>query len=167
MLIEVSNRHVHLSETHFNELFGIECMQIKNFLSIQSECATQHQVAVIINGIVLPWVRVLGPVRSQTQVELLKSDVDADIPVRMSGCLAGSHECILVGPAGVVVLTEGVIIAQRHAHVHVSVADSVVSLPIPDCVIRPIDAHMVDPIIIHIDKDEAREHPEWLEFNQN
>src|SRR5213079_2549140 len=67
----------------------------------------------------LPNVRVLGPTRPQSQVELAFTDsisLGIDAPVRLSGNIAGTPGCVLVGPAGAVQLQEGVIRAARHVH---------------------------------------------------
>ncbi|HYO26529.1 MAG TPA: PduL/EutD family phosphate acyltransferase, partial [Lacipirellulaceae bacterium] len=73
----------------------------------------------------LPNVRVLGPVRDYSQVELAFTDgisLGIDLPVRASGKIENTPGCVLVGPAGVVELTRGVIRAERH--VHMSLADA-------------------------------------------
>ncbi|HBH51118.1 MAG TPA: transcriptional regulator, partial [Planctomycetaceae bacterium] len=67
----------------------------------------------------LPEVRVLGPCRGATQVELAFTDgisLGLDLPVRISGDIKGTPGCVLVGPQGVVELEEGVIRAMRHVH---------------------------------------------------
>ncbi len=67
----------------------------------------------------LPQVRVLGPTRPESQVELAFTDgisLGIDLPVRQSGKTAGSPGCVLVGPKGVVELKQGVIRAERHVH---------------------------------------------------
>ena len=69
----------------------------------------------------LPSVRVLGPTRPHSQVELAFTDaisLGIDVPVRASGKIAGTPGCVLVGPAGVVELDEGVIRAERHVHMN-------------------------------------------------
>jgi putative phosphotransacetylase len=66
-------------------------------------------------------VRVLGPVRSASQVEISRTDsftLKVKPPVRESGSIAGSAPVIIVGPKGVVTLKEGCIIANRHIHMH-------------------------------------------------
>lgn len=70
----------------------------------------------------LPTLRVLGPSRSKTQVELAFTDaisLGIDAPVRLSGDLQGTPGCVLIGPAGSVDLKEGVIRAARHVHMNV------------------------------------------------
>ena len=73
----------------------------------------------------LPTVRVLGPTRPESQVELAFTDaisLGIDLPVRPSGKIKGTPGCVLVGPKGVVELKQGVIRAERH--VHMSPADA-------------------------------------------
>ena len=67
----------------------------------------------------LPTVRVLGPTRPASQVELAFTDgisLGIELPVRASGKISGTPGCVLVGPAGTIELTEGVIRAERHVH---------------------------------------------------
>lgn len=118
--IGVSNRHVHLSMADLEVLFGPDYK-----LSRMKELSQPGQFAcaetVILAGPrgCIEQVRILGPVRSRTQVEVLKSDVfrlGINAPVRESGRLEGSGEITLIGPKGSVQLTEGVIAAQRHIH---------------------------------------------------
>ena len=74
----------------------------------------------------LPTVRVLGPTRSRSQVELALTDaisLGIDAPVRHSGKIEGTPGCVLVGPRGVVELDQGVIRAARHVHMNVRDAD--------------------------------------------
>jgi propanediol utilization protein len=74
----------------------------------------------------LPTVRVLGPTRKHSQVELAFTDaisLGIDAPVRLSGNIQGTPGCVLVGPKGVVELAEGVIRAARHVHMNVRDAE--------------------------------------------
>jgi propanediol utilization protein len=74
----------------------------------------------------LPTVRVLGPTRKASQVELAFTDgisLGIDLPVRPSGKIAGTPGCVLVGPAGAIELAEGVIRAERHVHMSFADAD--------------------------------------------
>ena len=73
----------------------------------------------------LPTVRVLGPTRKASQVELAFTDgisLGIDLPVRASGQITGTPGCVLVGPAGAVELGEGVIRAERHVHMNFAAA---------------------------------------------
>ena len=99
--VGISNRHLHLSQADMDVLFSKET------------------VTIVGPKGALEKVRVLGPIRKATQVELLLGDsfkLGIKPPTRMSGDLAGSPGATIVGPKGTVVLSEGVIVAQRHIH---------------------------------------------------
>lgn len=120
--VGVSNRHVHLSQEHVEKLFGPghQLTHLKD-LKQPGQFATKEQVTIVGPKGAIEGVRVLGPVRAQTQVEVSKTDcfkLGINAPVRESGVLEGTPGCVLVGPAGVVILDEGVIIAARHIHMH-------------------------------------------------
>ena len=117
----ISARHIHLSQEHLDVLFG-EGYQLtkQKDLSQPGQYAAEEKVDIVsAAGKVLAGVRVLGPVRKQTQLEISKSDAIRNklvAPVRSSGDVAGSGACKIVGPKGEVEITEGVIIADRHIH---------------------------------------------------
>jgi acetate kinase len=125
--IETSAHHVHLSEEHVRTLFGEGHRLVRaSALSQPGQYACSQTVTVVGPTGSLENVRVVGPPRSETQVEISKSDQFAlglQAPIRESGDLAGSCGCILVGPAGRVVLDRGVICAMRH--IHMSPADAI------------------------------------------
>lgn len=129
----VSNRHLHLSAADLAVLFGAgyELTQLKP-LSQPGQFAAKETVTVVGPRGAIESVRVLGPVRKQSQVELLRSDcfrLGIQAPLRESGSLKGSASITLVGPKGTVVLSEGAIVAKRHIHMapadaaHYGVAD--------------------------------------------
>jgi putative phosphotransacetylase len=111
---------VHLSAEHVEALFGPgHALKVRNELSQPGQFAAEETVVVAGPKGALERVRVLGPARGKTQVELAGSDGRAlgiDAPVRDSGDIAGSAGAVLIGPAGAVTLREGVIIAARHLH---------------------------------------------------
>ena len=118
--VGISNRHVHLSQADLDALFGpgYELTRIKD-LKQPGQFASKETVTIVGPKGALEKVRVLGPIRKATQVELLLGDsfkLGVKPPTRMSGDLAGSPGVTLVGPKGTVVLSEGVIVAQRHIH---------------------------------------------------
>lgn len=118
--VGVSNRHVHLSRQDAAQLFGAgaELHKMKD-LSQPGQFACEETVTLAGPGGVIEGVRVLGPVRGQTQVEISAADgfrLGVKAPVRDSGDLAGSAKIALIGPAGAVTLSEGVIVAARHIH---------------------------------------------------
>ncbi|BCV21260.1 phosphate propanoyltransferase [Moorella sp. Hama-1] len=122
--VGVSGRHVHLTREHLQTLFGpgAELTKVKDVVQ-PGQFAAKETVTVVGPKGVLERVRVLGPIRSYTQVELSRTDcfkVGVNPPIRDSGDHPGSPGCVLVGPAGVVTLKEGVIIALRHIHMHTS-----------------------------------------------
>lgn len=119
--IGVSGRHAHLSQEHLEILFGkgYELTVMKE-LSQPGQYAAEEKIDVISPfGKVQAGVRILGPVRKASQVEISRSDAIRSkfvAPVRSSGDVKGSGACTLVGPKGQVELTEGVIVADRHIH---------------------------------------------------
>lgn len=120
--VAMSNRHLHLSEEDINVLFG-KGYQLTTFkdLSQPGQYATNEKVDVVGPKGTLKGVRVLGPARKQTQIEISLTDsfvLGIKPPVRDSGDLAGSPGVKIVGPNGEVELSEGVIIASRHIHMH-------------------------------------------------
>ena len=120
ILVEVSARHVHLSEQDLQTLFGkgAELTHRKN-LSQPGQYACHERVDVVGPKNTLKGVSVLGPVRPSTQVEVSLTDARAIgvvAPIRESGQLDGTPGCTLVGPAGQVELTQGLIAAKRHIH---------------------------------------------------
>lgn len=115
-----SARHIHLCRADVEALFG-QGYTLQKFrdLSQPGQYACKEQLTVVGPKGQLQKVRVLGPERSATQVEVALTDSFAlgiRPPVRMSGKVAGSPGCRLVGPAGSVELKEGVIVAARHLH---------------------------------------------------
>lgn len=121
LLVNISARHVHLSPEHLEVLFGKGAqLEIQKDLYQTGYYAAKQTVAVVgPRRRMLPEVRVLGPCRGATQVELAFTDgisLGLDLPVRISGDIKGTPGCVLVGPQGVVELEEGVIRAMRHVH---------------------------------------------------
>ena len=120
VLVETSARHVHLTEEHIETLFGKgHALTHKKDLSQPGQFACEERVTVVGPKKSIANVIVLGPARPASQVEVSLTDartLGVDAPVRESGDVAGSGACKLVGPAGEVELTEGVIAAKRHIH---------------------------------------------------
>jgi len=118
--IGVSARHVHLCAEHLIALFGPgHALAPRNPLSQPGQFAAEETLVVAGPRGALEHVRVLGPVRGKSQVELAPTDCYAiGIPavVRDSGDIAGSPGVVLVGPAGSVAPGEGAIVAARHLH---------------------------------------------------
>lgn len=119
--VGISGRHVHVTKEHLDILFGKDyALTEMKPLSQPGQYAAEEKVDVISPaGKLLAGVRILGPVRKASQVEISKSDAirfKFEAPVRSSGDVKGSGACKLVGPQGEVELEEGVIIADRHIH---------------------------------------------------
>ncbi|MCL2498142.1 MAG: phosphate propanoyltransferase [Symbiobacteriaceae bacterium] len=123
----VSNRHLHLSQEDLEILFGSGAtLTVFRDLKQPGQYACEEQVHLVGPRNTLRNVRVLGPVRKQTQIEISVTDSFAlglKPPLRDSGDLAGSEAITLEGPAGSLTLSEGVIIAKRHVHFHPSEAE--------------------------------------------
>ena len=124
--VGISNRHIHLSQADLDALFGAgyELTKMKD-LSQRGQYACKETVTVVGPKGAIEKVRILGPVRKATQIEVIAGDsfklgVAGD--VRMSGDLAGTRGVTLVGPKGSVQTKEGLIVAQRH--IHMTLADA-------------------------------------------
>ncbi|HEX7057889.1 MAG TPA: phosphate propanoyltransferase [Bacilli bacterium] len=120
--IGVSARHIHLSAEHIRQLFGdhYELHELKP-LSQPGQYAAEETVAVIGPKGQFAKVRILGPARSLTQLEISRTDaffLGVDAPVRLSGNIAGTPGIRIVGPKGELTIEEGVIVAARHIHFH-------------------------------------------------
>ena len=173
VLVEISARHVHLSQADLETLFGKGYeLTVKKALSQPGQFASNEKVRVIGTKGEFPAVSILGPVRKATQVEISLTDarsIGVNAPVRESGDIAGSGACRLVGPAGEIEISEGVIAAKRHIHATVADAErmglkngQIVAVEIPtanersltfgDVVVRVSDSYA---LAMHIDTDEA------------
>lgn len=173
VLVEISARHVHLSQADLETLFGKGYeLTKKKELSQPGQYACEERVRVIGTKGEFPAMAVLGPVRNATQVEVSLTDarsIGVAAPVRESGDIAGSGACKLVGPAGEVEIAEGVIAAKRHIHATTADAErmgvengEIVSVEIPsangrtlvfgDVVVRVSDSYA---LAMHIDTDES------------
>ncbi len=172
VLVEISARHVHVSEEHLEILFGKGYkLTPKKDLSQPGQFACEERVTVVGSKRELKGVSILGPCRKATQVELSLTDarsIGVSAPIRESGDTAGSGACKLVGPCGEVELTEGVIAAKRHIHMTPEDAEKygitdtqIVSVKIPtegralifgDVVARVSPSYA---LAMHLDTDEA------------
>lgn len=120
--VGISNRHLHVTQEDLEILFGkgYELTQ-KKPLSQPGQFASEETVTLIGPKSIIKNVRILGPVRPQTQVEISRTDsftLGITPPVRDSGSISATPGIIIEGPKGRVELKEGVIIAQRHLHLH-------------------------------------------------
>lgn len=120
VLVEISARHVHVSEADLEILFGKGYkLTPKKDLSQPGQFACEERVTVVGPKRELAGVSILGPCRKETQVEISLTDarsIGVKAEIRESGDLEGTQGIKLVGPCGEVELTKGVIAAKRHIH---------------------------------------------------
>ncbi len=121
LVVSISARHVHLTDADVETLFG-KGKTLTKMKDLYQEGFFAAEETVMLIGPrkrMLPSVRILGPTRKESQVELSFTDaisLGLDPPVRESGKLDETPGCVLVGPAGVLELKKGVIRAERHVH---------------------------------------------------
>ncbi|MBO5266781.1 MAG: phosphate propanoyltransferase [Ruminiclostridium sp.] len=120
ILIETSARHIHVSAEALEVLFGKGAeLTKKKDLSQPGQYACEERVTIVGPKKQLANVSILGPVRPATQVELSATDarsIGVPVVIRESGDIAGTPGCKIIGPAGEIEISEGVIVAQRHIH---------------------------------------------------
>lgn len=170
--IAISARHVHLDRAAMDVLFGpgSELTPAKP-LSQPGQFAAEQRVTVVGPRGRLEGVRVLGPLRKGCQIEISRTDeflLGVDAPIRQSGNTQGSAPIQLVGPCGALSLSEGLICAWRHIHMHpsdaeaygvkdgdeveVAVSGGLRDLTFGDVIVR---VHPQFALEMHIDTDEA------------
>ena len=120
VLVNVSNRHIHLHQNEVDTLFGkgYQLTKLRDLMQ-PGEFACNELLVISGKKGEIKKVRVLGPLRKATQVEVSLSDsiqIGLDAPVRQSGHIAGSAPVRITGPNGIVDLKEGCIVAMRHVH---------------------------------------------------
>lgn len=173
LAVSISARHVHLTDQHVETLFGPGHVltPMKDLYQDGFYAAEETVMVVGPRRRMLEKVRVLGPTRDYSQVELAFTDaisLGIEAPVRASGKIDGSPGCVLVGPHGVVHLTEGVIRAERHVHINtrdaayygvkngdrmnLKVESPGCSLTFEDLLVR---ADEVSKLEVHLDTDEG------------
>lgn len=124
VIVGVSNRHGHLTREHTEILFGPG----KRLTSLRpllqpGQFACNELVTIATSKGVLPNVRLIGPERKYTQVEVSRSEavrLGLNPPIRQSGELDNTPGCVIIGPAGSIIINRGVILAGRHLHCHTS-----------------------------------------------
>lgn len=170
--VGISARHVHLSQGDIAALFGpgYELTPLKPLVQ-PGQYAAREQLTLVGPKGELGKVRILGPARAETQIELSFTDAMKlgikNCPIRMSGDLAGTPGLKLVGPRGELTVTQGVIIAQRHLHLSGPQAQAygvhdkqVVSVRVTGarpCLLEGVVCRVGEghELEIHIDTDEA------------
>ncbi len=172
VLVEISARHVHVTQAHLEILFGPgHQLTPKKDLSQPNQYAAEERVDVVGPRSFLKNVSILGPCRDFSQVEITKTEarlLGADALIRESGNIEGTNGIKLVGPKGELVLDKGLIVAKRHIHltpenaeyygvkntqlVSVRIESDERSLTFSDVVIRVSEKFA---LAMHIDTDEA------------
>jgi putative phosphotransacetylase len=173
LVVSISARHIHLTDEHVETLFGpgATLTPMKPLYQDGFFAAEETVMVVGPRKRMLPSVRILGPTRSASQVELAFTDaisLGLDLPVRHSGDIAGTPGCVLVGPKGVVELNEGVIRAARHVHMSLKDAEDYgvkngdfmkLKVKSPQCSVTLEDLLVrADPttkLEVHLDTDEG------------
>lgn len=127
LVVNISARHMHVSQEHLEKLFGPGAqLSVFRWLYQPGEFAAEQTVTIVgPRRKAIDNVRILGPVRKATQIEVSATDAVAlgiDAPCQASGNIANTPGCIIIGPKGVVEIPNGVIRAERH--VHMSPADA-------------------------------------------
>lgn len=172
LVVSISARHLHLTDADVETLFGAghKLTPMKDLYQEGFYAAEETVMVVGPKRRMLPSVRVLGPTRPQSQVELAFTDgisLGIDLPVRPSGKITGTPGCVLVGPKGVVELKEGVIRAERHVHMNLDHAkhygvkngdrmslliESSCSVVLRDLLVRADETSKLE---VHLDTDEG------------
>ncbi len=169
--VSLSARHIHLEKSDFHKLFGEDAsLTPLNSLSQPKEYACEEVVDLIGPKRAIYGVRILGPFRKETQVEISRSDgyvLGINPPTRQSGNLAGTPGVHLLGPKGAITLEKGVIFAARHIHMspkdaqRLSVNDKqVVAVKFPGTRAGILDEVMIRvhpdySLELHLDLDEG------------
>ncbi|MBT9156554.1 MAG: Phosphate propanoyltransferase [Firmicutes bacterium] len=167
----ISNRHLHLSQEHLALLFGPHYeLGAQKLLRQPGQYAALETVTLVGTKGQIEGVRVLGPTRASTQVEISRTDavrLGIKPPVRESGNLKGATDVVIRGPAGEVVARESTILAWRHMHLHTAEAkelglESGASVSVSVLGPRALTFHNVIVRVnqqfraeFHIDTDEA------------
>jgi propanediol utilization protein len=121
LVVNVSARHMHVTQENLETLFGkgAKLTKLKDLYQ-QGEFASEQLVTVVgPRQRIVPNVRILGPIRNYTQIELSYTDgiyLGIDLPLRISGNHEGTPGCTVLGPNGAIHLSNGIIRAQRHVH---------------------------------------------------
>ncbi len=161
--VGLSNKHLHLSQADLEVLFGqgFELTKMKD-LSQPGQFAANEKVDIVGPKGTLKGIRVLGPVRKETQIEISLTDsfvLGVTPPVRDSGDLIDSPGAKIVGPKGEVELNKGVIAAGRHIHMHTSDAEifSVTDKEVVSVKIQGKRGLVFDNVLVRVNPEYALE----------
>lgn len=119
VIVGISNRHLHLSDADFATLFGYQAPTVRKMVRQHGEFAAEETVTLHGPKGSMARVRVMGPNRAQTQVELSRTDcfgLGIEAPMAQSGQLAEAGPVVIEGPAGRINCDHAVIVAGRHIH---------------------------------------------------
>ena len=163
----LSNRHVHLTRDDVNILFGEGYnLTPRNYLGQPGQFATEETVVLKTDKNIKENVRIVGPIRNYTQVELLEEDKDyfgINPPVRNSGDLANSETITIIGPKGEITKKNICIIANRHIHINTREKgnfreDQIVKVEVSGKVLDNVHIKIADNYALefHINKDDAQ-----------
>lgn len=166
--IGVSNRHVHLTKEDVGILFGKDYkLTPRNYLDQPGQFATEETVTLKTDKNIKEYVRIVGPTRNYTQVELLEEDKEyfgINPPVRNSGDLEGSADITIIGPKGELNKKNVCIIANRHIHINTREKgnfkeDQIVKVEVSGKILDNVHIKIGDSyaLAMHINKDDARE----------
>ena len=120
VIVEVSARHLHIAKADYKALFNKDGLTKLKDISQPNQFAANETVILHGPKFDIENVRILGPFRNQTQIEIAKTDaytLGIEAPLRLSGQLKDSTGITIIGPAGHIELKQGVIIALRHLHI--------------------------------------------------
>ncbi len=123
LVVNISARHMHICRQDLETLFGPGSeLTVYRWLYQPGEFAAEQTVTIIgPRRRMIENVRILGPIRDHSQIELSLTDsvaLGVDVPVRPSGKIDGTPGCVVMGPKGVIELPRGVIRAERHVHMN-------------------------------------------------
>jgi putative phosphotransacetylase len=161
--VGLSNKHIHLSQEDLETLFGkgFELTKMKD-LSQPGQYAANEKVDVVGPKGTLKGVRILGPVRKETQVEISLTDsfvLGVNPPVRDSGDLVDSPGAKIVGPKGEITIDKGIIVAARHIHMHTTDAETfgVADKDVVSVKVEGKRGLIFDNVLIRVNKEYALE----------
>ena len=172
VVVNISARHCHLTQEDVDVLFGAgyQLTEMKRLYQSTDFAANETVAVVGPRQRMIPSIRILGPCRKFSQVELAFTDaisLGIDLPVKLSGDIEGTPGCLLVGPRGTLVMPKGVIRAERHVHMgpkdaeyygvkHLDRMDLRVEGPCPTTLEGLlVRTHPDWKLEVHIDTDEA------------